>query len=239
MLIKRLLDTRKRLIKRGNLDEARGGVVSKKEQLLEAAISLFSEQGYAATGTRAIAARAKCNVALISHHFGSKEGLLREVIVRGITTVGDELRALRAKPLPPEERLDRLIDYMVDHFDRCCQGMQIVCHELAQAQSPLLAAIHPKIAENVDLLTSILEEAHRAHRLRDVDPRTAAVLLMGMLQYYFATYPVASTLIGPRTPATIAQLKRHISQIFLQGVLREPAESVSWTAPALGSAASP
>jgi TetR/AcrR family transcriptional regulator len=234
-----LLDTCKRLIKRGNLDEEASAVVSKKEQLLEAAISLFSEQGYAATGTRAIAARAKCNVALISHHFGSKEGLLREVIVRGITTVGDELRALRQRPMPPEERLDRLIDYMVDHFDRCCQGMQIVCHQLAQAQSPLLAAIHPKIAENVDLLTSILEEARSLHRLRDVDPRTAAVLLMGMLQYYFATYPVASTLIGPRSPATIAQLKRHISQIFLQDVLREPAESLSWRAAALGSAAAP
>ena len=214
--------------------------MSKKEQLLEAAISLFSEQGYAATGTRAIAARAKCNVALISHYFGSKEGLLREVIVRGITTVGDELRVLRASPMPPEERLERLIDYMVDHFDRCYQGMQIVCHELAQAQSPLLAAIHPKIAENVDLLTSILEEARGAHRLRDVDPRTAAVLLMGMLQYYFATYPVTSTFIGPRSPATIAQLKRHISQIFLRGVLTEPVEGVSsWRAAAMGSAASP
>jgi AcrR family transcriptional regulator len=238
-LIKRLLDTCKRLIKRGNLDEASGAVVSKREQLLEAAISLFSEQGYAATGTRAVAARAKCNVALISHYFGSKEGLLREVIVHGITTVGEELRHLHATPMPAEERLDRLIDTMVDHFDRCCQGMQIMCHQLAQAQSPLLAAIRPKIAENVDLLTSILEEARGAHRLRDVDPRTAAVLLMGMLQYYFATYPVASTLIGPRSPATIAVLKRHISQIFLHGVLKEPADSPSWRAPALDSAASP
>jgi AcrR family transcriptional regulator len=213
--------------------------VSKKEQLLEAAVSLFSAQGYAATGTRAIAAQAKCNVALISHYFGSKQGLLREVIVRGITTVGDELRSLRARPMPPEERLEKLIDYMVDHFDRCCQGMQIVCHELAQAQSPLLAAIRPKIAENVDVLTSILEEARRAHRLRDVDPRTSAVLLMGMLQYYFATYPVASTLIGVRSPATIAELKRHISLIFLQGVLTEPVETVSWGAAVLDSAASP
>ena len=214
--------------------------MSKKEQLLEAAISLFSEQGYAATGTRAVAARAQCNVALISHYFGSKEGLLREVIVRGITTVGEELRALHATPMTAEQRLDRLIDYMVDHFDRCCQGMQIVCHELAQAQSPLLEAIRPKIAENVDLLTSILEDARRTHRLRDVDPRTAAVLLMGMLQYYFATYPVASTLIGPRSPATIAELKRHISQIFLRGVLTDPVENLSsWTAPSLGTAASP
>src|SRR5262250_3547096 len=86
-----------------------------RERLLQAASSLFSEQGYAATGTRAIAARASCNVALISHYFGSKEGLLREVILRGIGAAGDELRALLAMPLPVDERLDRFIDYMVDH----------------------------------------------------------------------------------------------------------------------------
>src|SRR5262250_212784 len=84
-----------------------------RERLLQAASLIFSEQGYAATGTRAIAARASCNVALISHYFGSKEGLLREVAVRGIGEAGDELRALRAAPIPAEQRLERLIDYMV------------------------------------------------------------------------------------------------------------------------------
>lgn len=192
-----------------------------RERLLEAAILLFSEQGYAATGTRAIAARAACNVALISHYFGSKEGLLREVVLRGISTVGDELRALRAESLPAEARLDRLIDCLVDHFDRCSQGMQIVFHQASQVQSPLFASIRPKMAENVEILTSILEEARDEERLRDVDPRTAAVLLMGMLQSYFATYPVSSTLLGPRTPDTIADLKRHISQIFRQGVMKQ------------------
>jgi TetR/AcrR family transcriptional regulator len=213
--------------------------VSKREQLLEAAMGLFSEQGYAATGTRAIAARAKCNVALISHHFGSKEGLLREVLVRSISTVGDELRALRVTPLAPEERLDRLIDYMIDHLDRSSQGMLIVCHQLAQAHSPLLSAIRPKIAENVDLLTSILEEARVEHRLREVDPRTAAILLMGMVQYYFSTYPVASALIGPRSPAVIAELKRHISQIFREGVLKAPPDAISRRTLPLDTTASP
>jgi AcrR family transcriptional regulator len=198
--------------------------VGKREQLLEAAMGLFSEHGYAATGTRAIAARAKCNVALISHYFGSKEGLLREVLVQSIATVGDELRALRKAPMTPEERLDRFIDYMVDKLDRSSQGMQIVCHQLAQAESPLFSAIRPKIAENVDLLTSILEEARGEHRLREVEPRTAAILLLGMLQHYFATYSVTSTFIGARSPAVIAELKRHISQIFREGVLKAPGE---------------
>jgi TetR/AcrR family transcriptional regulator len=226
--IKRLLDAIKRLIKREAMTTASAvgtttnGGPGTRERLLEAAILLFSEQGFAATGTRAIAARARCNVALISHYFGSKEGLLREVIVRGIATVGDELRALRAAPVPVEVRLERLIDFMVDHYDKCCQGMQIVFHQLGQAQSPLLVAIQPKILENVELLTSILEEARSANQLRDVKPRTAAVLLLGMLQYYFVTYPVTSTLIGPRSPETIAELKLHITQIFLHGAILAP-----------------
>jgi AcrR family transcriptional regulator len=198
------------------------GGLGTRERLLAAAISLFSEQGFAATGTRAIAARAGCNVALISHYFGSKEGLLREVIVRGIATVGDELRNLRAAPVPVEERVERLIDYMVDHYDKCRQGMQIVFHQLAQAHSPLLVAIQPKVLENMELMTSILEEARSARQLHDVEPKTTAVLLLGMLQYYFMIYPLTSKLIGPRSPETIAELKRHITQIFLHGAIKAP-----------------
>src|SRR6266511_1712631 len=109
---------------------------------------------------------------------------------------------------------------------RCLQGMPIVSHQLTPEQSPLLAAIQPKIVANVEVLTSILEETRAAQRLGDVEPRTAAMLLMGMLQYYFATYAVSSTLIGPRSPETIARLKAHISQIFLYGVIVQPAALV-------------
>ena len=133
------------------------------------------------------------------------------------------MRSLRALPLPPQERLDRLIEYMVDHYDRCCRGLQIVMSQLSQAHSPLFAAILPKLAENVDLVTSILEEARSEGQLRDVEPRTAAVLLMGMLQYYFASYAVSSTLIGPRSPEVIVELRRHIAQIFLHGVMKDDA----------------
>jgi hypothetical protein len=53
------------------------------------------------------------------------------------------------------------------------------------------------------------------------------VLLMGMLQTYFATYSVTSTLIGPRSPETIAELKRHITEIFVRGALQEPQAGAS------------
>jgi AcrR family transcriptional regulator len=70
-----------------------------RERLLEAASSLFSEQGYAATGTRAIAARAVCNVALISHYFGSKDAfgvaLLVTVSAGGLASCASTTRTER------------------------------------------------------------------------------------------------------------------------------------------------
>jgi AcrR family transcriptional regulator len=191
-----------------------------RERLVEAAVALFSEKGYAATGTRAIAARARCNVALISHYFGSKEGLLRETITRALTVVSHELRALRAEPGRPEARLRRFIEFMVDHFDRNCQGMQIVHRDLIQAESALRAVVAPIVAANLEMLTAILEEARAEGRLADVEPKTASLLLMGMLQHYFINYPIACGLIGERSPETMASLKRHVTQIFLGGILK-------------------
>ncbi|WP_307325778.1 forespore capture DNA-binding protein RefZ [Evansella vedderi] len=50
------------------------------EKVIKAAIELFNVQGYSGTSVRDIARHAECNVALISYYFGSKQGLLEELI---------------------------------------------------------------------------------------------------------------------------------------------------------------
>ncbi|MEU7065678.1 TetR/AcrR family transcriptional regulator [Streptomyces sp. NPDC053429] len=52
-------------------------------RLLEAAGDLFAERGYERTTVRAIAERAGANQALLFRYFGSKHGLLTEVVARG------------------------------------------------------------------------------------------------------------------------------------------------------------
>jgi AcrR family transcriptional regulator len=48
-------------------------------RLLDAALALFSENGFAKTSTREIARAAKANIASISYYFGDKQGLYRAV----------------------------------------------------------------------------------------------------------------------------------------------------------------
>jgi len=56
----------------------RPGPTETREDILDAARDLFSQQGYEKASMRAIARRAKVDPALIVHYFSSKEGLLTE-----------------------------------------------------------------------------------------------------------------------------------------------------------------
>lgn len=66
----------------GPSEASRPPTGASREALLRAATTLFGERGPAAVTTRAIAAEAGVNVALIHRHFGGKDGLLREVLER-------------------------------------------------------------------------------------------------------------------------------------------------------------
>ncbi len=86
--------------------------LASRERILDTAVELFAERGYAATSVDALCRRADTTPTALYWHFGSKEGLLGaaldrvagvwiERIQKSVYLVGD-----------PLERLDRAIDGM-------------------------------------------------------------------------------------------------------------------------------
>jgi hypothetical protein len=59
-----------------------------KTRILDAAERLFMENGYAATSVRMITGAAGVPVALVSYHFGSKQGLMEAVYERALGSRG-------------------------------------------------------------------------------------------------------------------------------------------------------
>lgn len=53
-----------------------------RERILDVALPLFAEHGYAGTGVRAVATAAGVNVATLAYHFVDKEGLYETVVQR-------------------------------------------------------------------------------------------------------------------------------------------------------------
>lgn len=52
----------------------------RREQIIDAAVEVFAEQGYSATSLRAIAERAGTSHVSLKHHFGTKETLFQRVL---------------------------------------------------------------------------------------------------------------------------------------------------------------
>lgn len=61
-----------------------------KEQLLDAAERLIGEQGVDGASVRSITEAAGANLAAVSYHFGSKEGLVRAVFARRLVPINRE-----------------------------------------------------------------------------------------------------------------------------------------------------
>ena len=62
-----------------------------RAQLLQTALRLFSEKGFAKTSTREIAQAAGANIAAISYYFGDKASLYRAVFTEPMGSAGDDI----------------------------------------------------------------------------------------------------------------------------------------------------
>ncbi len=193
-----------------------------RERLLAAGRELFAAKGFSATGTRAIAAHAGCNLSLIKYYFESKDGLLREVVRSTAESIAVELRGLLAEPLAGEERLRRFLEFMIGFLGRNQDFVRLVFREAVLTEGPLVDEISPMMAGNHALGSAILEGLQGEGRLRDVEPRVAVVLAMGMMIFPFLASPVVTRLLGPMSPELLERLRRNVAEVFLHGVLREP-----------------
>lgn len=69
---------------------SRSTLGSPRDRILHAAERLFAEHGMSGVGLRAITAAAKVNLASISYHFGSKDGLLEALFEARAAPIAEE-----------------------------------------------------------------------------------------------------------------------------------------------------
>ena len=212
-----------------------------REDLLVVGRALFSEKGFDATSTREIAARAGCNLGLINHYFGSKEGLLLAILKSEMEQGAPDFFAVLQGPGTPADRLARFIDLAIDHFADDGEFLRIVHRELIGSGRRSIGDLVIPIERVIKELTKQFEEVFPGHR--NLDPRLTAVLLVGAMQYYFVSYPLTSRLLGAESDSLKAELKRHLTALFVGGFatstgLRQPTSSTN-SAPPVGAATKP
>ena len=85
-----------------------------RERLLKAALAEFCEKGFNGARTAAIATRAKCNIRMLYHYFGNKEGIYLASLELVYTRLRAREEALNLLQRDPETGMAALVEFTYD-----------------------------------------------------------------------------------------------------------------------------
>lgn len=93
----------------------------RREEILDAALTLFSQKGVQAVSTRQIAEIAGISQPALYAYFATKDDIAAELCVRAFAILGERMEAARVDYVPTAENFERClrvyIDFGLDHPD--------------------------------------------------------------------------------------------------------------------------
>jgi AcrR family transcriptional regulator len=155
---------------------------SRRDAILLSAIDRLTAVGYLGTSLRDIAQGAGVTTTSISHHFGSKQGVLREIMVAAITEVVELTQAaLRAAPDEPVEQLLALMRAWIWFHTNRQPHAVISATELRNLEGEGLSTVLARRDEQGAIFRRVVERGVATGVFATPYPReaTRAVLQMG------------------------------------------------------------
>ncbi len=151
-----------------------------REQLLEAAVTVFANAGFRGATTRRIAQVAGVNEVTLFRQFGSKEGLILEAVLRAVTRLQDEA----VLPAEPSDPAVELLDWTRRHYEFVVSNNRLIKAAMADAQShPDMACIGDRMGTSIErTLGAYLERLRQAGLCDpDIDVPVASSMLSGVV----------------------------------------------------------
>jgi AcrR family transcriptional regulator len=101
-----------------------------KQAVYDAALRLFAQKGFAATGMRELSHEAGVNLATVNYFFGSKKGLLKAILDDFFTGVLETLHENIGGDEPPKVKMRRVIAAVARYYGTSRDKMLIALTEL-------------------------------------------------------------------------------------------------------------
>ena len=155
------------------------GKAATQERILQAATSLFLEQGYEQTTVAQVAERAGVSRATVFWHFSEKAGLFREAFNRLIEPFRRSIEA-GVEGDDPEERLQVLLTrypaFIASHAE-AMEGLVRWAMEAREFRKTLVDSLLDMHQRYIGALTEVISEIVPEGE----DPRALAVAMMGLI----------------------------------------------------------
>jgi AcrR family transcriptional regulator len=170
-----------------------------RQKILNAAIDLFSEVGYATAGLGEIIERVGMTKGALYHHFDSKDALATAIIEQGTNLTLEAFRNVCASPSPALENMIHGVFLVTDLLvtDKTARAAEQLTRALAEFNSTASQVWSSRL----DAMTTQAIRASAEGDLReDIDP-------------YVASESILNTMLGAQLLAKTADASDHVKRL--------------------------
>ncbi len=152
----------------------------RRQEILAAALKLFSERGYTATSTKDIGEEIGLLAGSLYYHIRSKEDLLYEILLDLHTSALNEMATIDAMGGNPLERLRRLIrNHVINHDVPRIRLFESEFHNLSEERHAKIVAMRRQYQRYV---IKLIEEAQeRGLCDANVNARATGLAILGLV----------------------------------------------------------
>jgi AcrR family transcriptional regulator len=196
-----------------------------RDALLAAAREVFAREGFEGATTREIGERAGANAAMISYHFGGKQGLFSAVLMQEITAAQERITREMRVVEGSTERLGAFMRGFSDVAQSNPAFLPLLARELISAGRHLEPAVEERFVGFFRLVRETLHEGVQTGEFRLVDPHATHISLVGGLIWFALTEPLRERVTAerrmpapsPSWPGYVA----HMQRLFQKGLSKE------------------
>ncbi len=200
-------------------DDGRRGAI------LDAAATVFAEEGFAGARVDDIARRAGVNKAMLYYHVGDKRALYTAVLMRSFDRVQTTVAVAMSEATEPAERLARVITSLTDIVTTYPEHPRMVLREVASGARNLPDDVLRRMLEVAAAVRSVLEEGVAGGSFRRTDPLLTHLAIIGAVVFMSSVRPLAERAGGlaadGRLPGHDVDVAAFLSDLLLRGLLGE------------------
>ncbi|MBC3193349.1 TetR/AcrR family transcriptional regulator [Pseudonocardia sp. C8] len=155
-----------------------------ENEIYEHATRLFAERGFAGTSLQDIADAMGITRPALYYYVRSKDELLAKLVIE-VTEgpLADIAQFVERPGLDPVEKLRAMVEVFVGRQTRQPERFRLLIRSEAELPEELAAAHAESRRAVLRAVSGVIDEGVRAGRFRPVDPRTAALGVLGMCNW--------------------------------------------------------
>lgn len=152
-----------------------------RDEILEAALNMFSINNYHATSMSMIAEEAGVSKGTLYWHFDSKEDLFRELVLAGLDYFHENYEKIQSAELKAAEKIYEIIDFSIKMLSENIKLGNILQNNIQLISSEFQQKMLERHKSAIKVIKLVIEQGIAESSIKTDNPHNTAVMILTLI----------------------------------------------------------